>query len=70
MIYDSRRIFLIFRKIQEESSKSWVVDDECSLWLNRDKRIVDSITGVQVRDIFFYMIEWCIISLHGQTSWN
>lgn len=70
MIYDSRRIFLIFRKIQEESSKSWVVDDECSLWLNRDKRIVDSITGVQVRDIFFYMIEWCIIGLHGQTSWN
>ncbi|KAF5736701.1 histone-lysine N-methyltransferase family member SUVH9-like [Tripterygium wilfordii] len=36
------------------------------LWLNRDKRIVGSIPGVQVGDIFFFRMELCVVGLHGQ----
>lgn len=38
------------------------------LWLNRDKRIVGSIPGIYVGDIFFYRMELCVLGLHGQTQ--
>ncbi|KEH20246.1 histone-lysine N-methyltransferase family member SUVH9 [Medicago truncatula] len=36
------------------------------LWLYRDKRIVGSIPGVYVGDVFLYMVELCVIGLHMQ----
>ncbi|KAL3724655.1 hypothetical protein ACJRO7_029770 [Eucalyptus globulus] len=38
------------------------------LWLNRDKRIVGSIPGICVGDIFFYRMELMVLGLHGQTQ--
>ncbi|MQM01774.1 hypothetical protein Taro_034532 [Colocasia esculenta] len=38
------------------------------LWLNRDKRIIGSIPGVSVGDIFFFRMELCVIGLHGQVQ--
>lgn len=62
MIYDSLRIFLILKETREigrrrrgdsNNSKAASMMKERSLWLNRDKRIVGSIPGVHVGDIFF-----------------
>ncbi|KAF5752431.1 hypothetical protein HS088_TW01G00340 [Tripterygium wilfordii] len=39
---------------------------ERGLWLNRDKRIVGSIPGVQIGDMFFFRMELCVVGLHGQ----
>ncbi|XP_047319260.1 histone-lysine N-methyltransferase family member SUVH9-like [Impatiens glandulifera] len=36
------------------------------LWLNRDKRIVGSIPGVLIGDLFFFRMELCVVGLHGQ----
>ncbi|XP_047313115.1 histone-lysine N-methyltransferase family member SUVH2-like [Impatiens glandulifera] len=41
---------------------------DSGLWLNRDKRVVGSIPGVEVGDIFFYRMELCVLGLHGQTQ--
>ncbi|KAL9686979.1 hypothetical protein QQ045_031375 [Rhodiola kirilowii] len=38
------------------------------LWLHRDKRIIGSLPGVSVGDIFFRFIELCVFGLHGQTQ--
>lgn len=38
------------------------------LWLNRDKRIVGSIPGIEVGDVFFYRMELCVVGLHGQAQ--
>lgn len=35
------------------------------LWLNRDKRIVGHVPGVDVGDQFFFRIEMCVVGLHG-----
>ncbi|CAH8328568.1 unnamed protein product [Eruca vesicaria subsp. sativa] len=78
MIYDSLRIFLILDEMHEEfgmarrrgrpDSKAASMMKERFLWLNRDKRIVGSIPGVQVGDIFFFRLELCVMGLHGQTQ--
>ncbi|KAG2240281.1 hypothetical protein Bca4012_024303 [Brassica carinata] len=80
MIYDSLRIFLILEEMREEfgmmgsrrrgrpDSKAASMMKERFLWLNRDKRIVGSIPGVQVGDIFFFRLELCVMGLHGQTQ--
>uniref|UniRef100_A0A7C9E3G8 [histone H3]-lysine(4) N-trimethyltransferase n=1 Tax=Opuntia streptacantha TaxID=393608 RepID=A0A7C9E3G8_OPUST len=36
------------------------------LWLNRDKRIVGSIPGVYIGDVFYFRMELCVVGLHGQ----
>ncbi|KAK7386867.1 hypothetical protein VNO78_27210 [Psophocarpus tetragonolobus] len=36
------------------------------LWLNREKRIVGSIPGVWVGDLFLFRMELCVVGLHGQ----
>nr|GME20190.1 histone-lysine N-methyltransferase family member SUVH9-like [Ipomoea batatas] len=41
---------------------------ERGLWLNRDKRIVGSIPGVYVGDLFFFRMELCVVGLHGQVQ--
>ncbi|KAG0452890.1 hypothetical protein HPP92_025554 [Vanilla planifolia] len=38
------------------------------LWLNRDKRIIGSIPGIFVGDIYFFRMELCVIGLHGQVQ--
>lgn len=76
MIYDSLRIFLILEETREvlgrrrgrPDSKAASMMKERFLWLNRDKRIVGSIPGVQVGDIFFFRLELCVMGLHGQTQ--
>ncbi|XP_071736317.1 histone-lysine N-methyltransferase family member SUVH9-like [Rutidosis leptorrhynchoides] len=35
------------------------------LWQHRDKRIVGSIPGVYIGDIFFFRMELCVVGLHG-----
>ncbi|VVB01304.1 unnamed protein product [Arabis nemorensis] len=76
MIYDSLRIFLIMedrvhgiggRRGRPDSKVASMMKD-CFLWLHRDKRIVGSIPGVQVGDIFFFRLELCVVGLHGQTQ--
>ncbi|XP_006414898.2 histone-lysine N-methyltransferase family member SUVH9 [Eutrema salsugineum] len=76
MIYDSLRIFLIMENQREgigmrrgrPDSKAASLMKDRLLWMNRDKRIVGSIPGVQVGDIFFFRLELCVVGLHGQTQ--
>ncbi|PKA66466.1 putative histone-lysine N-methyltransferase, H3 lysine-9 specific SUVH9 [Apostasia shenzhenica] len=39
-----------------------------ALWLNRDKRIIGSIPGICVGDVYFFRMELCVIGLHGQVQ--
>ncbi|KAL9226037.1 hypothetical protein vseg_001892 [Gypsophila vaccaria] len=39
---------------------------ERGLWLNQDKRIVGSIPGVYIGDLFYFRMELCVVGLHGQ----
>lgn len=41
---------------------------EKGLWLNRDRRIVGSVPGVESGDHFFFRMELCILGLHGQVQ--
>ncbi|CAH8276889.1 unnamed protein product [Arabidopsis lyrata] len=77
MIYDSLRMFLMMEEVKlngfggrkgRPDSKAASMMKDCMLWLNRDKRIVGSIPGVQVGDIFFFRLELCVMGLHGQTQ--
>ncbi|CAE6198978.1 unnamed protein product [Arabidopsis arenosa] len=77
MIYDSLRMFLMMEEVKlhgfggrkgRPDSKAASLMKDCMLWLNRDKRIVGSIPGVQVGDIFFFRLELCVMGLHGQTQ--
>ncbi|CAH8338711.1 unnamed protein product [Eruca vesicaria subsp. sativa] len=78
MVYDSLRMFLIMEEKREgyptdrrrgrADSKAASMMKDRFLWLNRDKRIVGSIPGVQIGDIFFFRLELCVMGLHGQTQ--
>lgn len=77
MVYDSLRMFLMMEEVKlngfggrkgRPDSKAASMMKDCMLWLNRDKRIVGSIPGVQVGDIFFFRLELCVMGLHGQTQ--
>ncbi|EOA16199.1 hypothetical protein CARUB_v10004340mg [Capsella rubella] len=77
MVYDSLRIYLMMEEVKRQGlggrkgrpdSKAASIMKDCFLWLNRDKRIVGSIPGVQVGDIFFFRLELCVMGLHGQTQ--
>ncbi|KAD7478019.1 hypothetical protein R6Q59_026483 [Mikania micrantha] len=80
MIYDSLRVFVSMEDEKRKSNnynaygrlknargdlRSASVMKERGLWLNRDKRIVGSIPGVYVGDIFFFRMEICVVGLHG-----
>lgn len=77
IVYDSLRMFLMMEEVKlhgfggrkgRPDSKAASMMKDCMLWLNRDKRIVGSIPGVQVGDIFFFRLELCVMGLHGQTQ--
>ncbi|XP_073012779.1 histone-lysine N-methyltransferase family member SUVH2-like [Typha latifolia] len=35
------------------------------LWLHRDRRIIGSLPGISIGDVFFYRAELCIVGVHG-----
>lgn len=41
---------------------------ERGMWLNRDKRIVGAIPGVDIGDLFFFRMELLVVGLHGQAQ--
>ncbi|KAJ7979768.1 Histone-lysine N-methyltransferase family member protein [Quillaja saponaria] len=75
MIYDSLRILAMLedekrrglglKRVRGDLRASAEMRDR-DLWLNRDKRIVGSIPGVYVGDLFFFRMELCVVGLHGQ----
>lgn len=72
MVYESLRIYLINEDVefgQRRNRPDLVAGKMMSqqgLWLNRDKRIIGSIPGVYVGDVFYFRMELCVIGLHGQ----
>ncbi|KAK3019084.1 hypothetical protein RJ639_004953 [Escallonia herrerae] len=78
MIYDSLRIFSTMydekrlaacegRRTRGDLRAASVMKDR-GLWLNRDKRIVGAIPGIQIGDLFFFRMEMCVVGLHGQVQ--
>ncbi|GAB2295328.1 Histone-lysine N-methyltransferase member suvh2 [Dionaea muscipula] len=76
MLYDSVRIFSMVeeerrsgpgmgRRVRCDLRAAALLRDR-GLWLNRDKRIVGSIPGVYIGDLFFFRMELCVVGLHGQ----
>ncbi|XAR62705.1 Histone-lysine N-methyltransferase [Bertholletia excelsa] len=73
MVYDSLRVFAeekrrglgLGRRARGDLRAASVMKDR-GLWLNRDKRIVGSIPGVKIGDVFFFRMELCVVGLHGQ----
>uniref|UniRef100_A0A2P2K099 Uncharacterized protein MANES_03G157200 n=1 Tax=Rhizophora mucronata TaxID=61149 RepID=A0A2P2K099_RHIMU len=41
---------------------------DSGLWLNRDKRIVGSVPGIEIGDLFFFRMELCVVGLHGHVQ--
>ncbi|KAM7256969.1 hypothetical protein ACFE04_012710 [Oxalis oulophora] len=74
-IYDSLRVCKVFDFMKMSGGKRGRADLDAAnlmkrraLWLNRDKRIVGPIPGVEVGDIFFFRMELCVIGLHGHAQ--
>lgn len=80
MIYDSLRVFVVMDDNKRRSAgivstprargdlKASAVMKDRGLWLNRDKRIVGEVPGVQVGDVFFFRMELCVVGMHGQVQ--
>ncbi|PIA40061.1 hypothetical protein AQUCO_02500050v1 [Aquilegia coerulea] len=78
MVYEALRIFLIqeednekglgFGKRMRADLKAASLMKDRGGWLNRDKRIIGSIPGVYIGDVFFFRMELCVIGLHGQAQ--
>ena len=76
MIYDSLRVLTSLeeeKRLELPSPKKPRGDLKASslmrdrgLWLNRDKRIVGSIPGIYIGDVFFFRMELVVVGLHGQ----
>ncbi|KAJ6769169.1 HISTONE-LYSINE N-METHYLTRANSFERASE FAMILY MEMBER SUVH2-RELATED [Salix koriyanagi] len=76
MVYDSLRILSVLEEEKRRGERlgrrargdlrAAATMRDCGLWLNRDKRIVGSIPGVQIGDVFFFRMELCVVGLHGQ----
>ncbi|KAM6544825.1 hypothetical protein CsatB_025561 [Cannabis sativa] len=78
MVFDSLRVLSTAEEVRKHGvgnarrlrgdlrASSLMRDRE--LWLNRDKRIVGSIPGVYVGDLFFFRMELCVVGLHGQVQ--
>ncbi|KAL4387723.1 hypothetical protein GQ457_09G022400 [Hibiscus cannabinus] len=78
MIYDSIRILAITeedkrmgtgsgRRARGDLRAAAVIRDR-GMWLNRDKRIVGAIPGIEIGDVFFFRMELCVVGLHGQVQ--
>lgn len=78
MLYDSLRIFTVVeedkrrgpgteRRLRGDLAAASLMRDQ-GLWLNRDKRIVGTIPGVYIGDLFFFRMELCVMGLHGQAQ--
>ncbi|CAN1144842.1 Histone-lysine N-methyltransferase family member SUVH9 [Linum perenne] len=78
LVFDSFRIYAVaeeekrlnavgpvFRKPRGDLLAASVMRDR-GLWINRDKRIVGSIPGIEIGDVFFFRMELCVLGLHGQ----
>ena len=76
MVYDSVRVLAMAEEEEEEGSfnvrrvgsdlKASATMRSRGMWLNRDKRIVGTIPGVCIGDVFLYRMELCVVGLHGQ----
>ncbi|XP_047334356.1 histone-lysine N-methyltransferase family member SUVH9-like [Impatiens glandulifera] len=79
MLFDSLRISIsseqdeLFRQGNEEGRsrirgdlKAYSTMKNKGLWLNRDKRVVGSIPGIEIGDVFLSRIELQVLGLHGQ----
>ncbi|GAB2221457.1 hypothetical protein Droror1_Dr00012636 [Drosera rotundifolia] len=77
MLYDSLRIYSMEEERRQGGAaavggrgrsdlKAAAIMRDHGLWLNRDKRIVGSIPGVYIGDLFFFRMELCVVGLHGQ----
>ncbi|XP_047309453.1 histone-lysine N-methyltransferase family member SUVH9-like [Impatiens glandulifera] len=79
MLFDSLRISVsseqdeLFREGNEEGRsrirgdlKAYSTMKNKGLWLNRDKRVVGSIPGIEIGDVFLSRIELQVLGLHGQ----
>ncbi|KAL9259822.1 Histone-lysine N-methyltransferase family member SUVH9-like protein [Drosera capensis] len=79
MVYDSLRVYCMVeeerrargvgngRRARGDLRAAALMRDR-GLWLNRDKRIVGSIPGVYIGDLFFFRMELCVVGLHGQAQ--
>lgn len=56
-----------FRRVRGDTKAASLMRD-CGLWLNRDKRIVGAIPGIEIGDVFFFRMELCVLGLHGQVQ--
>ncbi|KAL6548264.1 Histone-lysine N-methyltransferase member suvh2 [Orobanche gracilis] len=79
MMFDSLRVFAIAEDEKHREMmaphrrtradlKAAAVMRERGLWLNRDKRVVGYIPGVEIGDVFFFRMEMCVLGLHGQAQ--
>ncbi|KAK6914182.1 SET domain [Dillenia turbinata] len=78
MIYDSLRIFSVVDEEKKNAGlpvkrargdlRAAAAMRDRGLWLNRDKRIVGTIPGVYIGDLFFFRMELCVVGLHGQVQ--
>lgn len=80
MLYDSLRVFSVVEEEKRRLSEPGLnrrprgdlraasIMRDAGLWLNRDKRIVGSIPGVYIGDVFFFRMELCVVGLHGQAQ--
>ncbi|XP_020262180.1 histone-lysine N-methyltransferase family member SUVH9-like [Asparagus officinalis] len=77
--YESLRILLIREEDRAEGLglltrrsradlKAAALMTDRELWLNRDKRIIGPIPGINIGDIYFFRMELCVIGLHGQVQ--
>ncbi|KAK8936202.1 Histone-lysine N-methyltransferase [Platanthera zijinensis] len=58
----------VFGKRSRADLKAAALMTDRGLWLNRDKRIIGSIPGIFVGDVYFFRMELCVIGLHGQVQ--
>ncbi|KAL3507471.1 hypothetical protein ACH5RR_032853 [Cinchona calisaya] len=79
MLYDSIRVLAISEdeklrvdvgshKRARGDLKAAALMRQHGLWLNRDKRIVGAVPGVEIGDLFFFRMELCVIGLHGHVQ--
>lgn len=77
--YESLRILLIrdeeralmlglLNKRSRADLKAAALMTDRDLWLNRDRRIIGAIPGINIGDVYFFRMELCVIGLHGQVQ--
>ncbi|KAL3626503.1 Histone-lysine N-methyltransferase member suvh2 [Castilleja foliolosa] len=79
MTFDSLRVFAVAEdekrrdlmgpnRRSRADLKAATTMKDCGLWLNRDKRVVGYIPGIEIGDVFFFRMELCVLGVHGQTQ--